>query len=102
TGFTPPVKTGETSNLFSKPGTSHRFTPVAHPNNECATAYALPPLNPSLPLMSYQVTTLQSTQSLTTPTCGAPPGRWDDVWFTFSKPANITNFEIFTDSLDCR
>ncbi len=82
---------------------SYRFTPVAHPNDDCAAPYAMV-FNPGLPLISSLGTLLHSTLSaaLPTPGCGATATNFSDVWFSFTKPANITNFELFTDSLDCR
>jgi hypothetical protein len=93
----------EAQNLGTKPADagSYRFTPIAHPNNECASAFLLP-LNPGLPVISSIGTTLHSTQSaIALPGCGGVTST-SDVWYTFSKPASITNFEIFTDNADCR
>ncbi|MEO8087551.1 MAG: T9SS type A sorting domain-containing protein, partial [Bacteroidota bacterium] len=54
------------------------------------------------PLFSSPGTTLNSTQSLVPlPICGLVT-TVSDVWYTFTKPVGITNFELFTDSLDCR
>ena len=96
-----PVKTFENSTMGLKPNNvNHRFTPTNHPNDECATAFLLPNMNPALPLQSYLATTIYSTQTAGAPSCIAT--NYTDVWFTFTKPANITNFEVFTDNLDCR
>ena len=99
----PSKTTPEASNISLKPDDSvhHRFTPVIHPNDECATAETIA-FNPALPLISSLGTTLHSTQSpAALPPCGILI-TVSDVWYTFSKPANIANFEIFIDSLDCR
>ncbi|MCX6275139.1 MAG: T9SS type A sorting domain-containing protein [Bacteroidetes bacterium] len=93
----------ENQAIASKPADagSYRFTPVVHPNDNCAGAFLMA-LNPGLPLISSIGTTLHSTQTaIAIPGCGGITTT-SDVWYTFSKPANITNFEIFTDSVDCR
>lgn len=86
----------------SKPGDgTYRFTPVTHPNNDCSAPLNLS-FNASLPVISSVGTTLHSTQSAgALPSCGGTTTT-SDVWYSFTKPASITNFEIFTDSLDCR
>jgi hypothetical protein len=99
-----PVKTAEATNLNSHPLAANIFklTPVAHPNDDCASAFNMGSFNAGLSLISLTGTTLHSTQTAGAPSCGGPPASWSDVWFTFTKPANITNFELFTDSQDCR
>ena len=99
----PNHNTPENSAIALKPSdvVSHRFTPMQHPNDECASAEVLV-FNPALPLISIDASTVHSTQSaFNLPSCGNPTSV-NDVWFTFTKPAGITNFEIYTDSLDCR
>ncbi len=98
-----PLKTAEVSTLNSHPVASMIFkhTPTVHPNDDCAGAYLMA-FNPGLALMSSIGTTLHSTQSaIAIPGCGGVTTT-SDVWYTFTKPASITNFEIFTDSVDCR
>jgi hypothetical protein len=98
-----PVKTAETTTLSSHPSLSffYRLTPVVHPNDNCASAQSVI-FDPAIPLSNWLGSTLHSTQSpIALPSCGGALTT-SDVWFTFTKPANITNFEIFTDDLDCR
>ncbi len=98
-----PLKTSEVNSLNSHPVASQisKHTPTVHPNDECATAEPMT-FNPSLPLNSILGTTLHSTQSaISLPGCGGLSST-NDVWVTFTKPSGITNFEIFTDSVDCR
>ncbi|MEO8086981.1 MAG: T9SS type A sorting domain-containing protein [Bacteroidota bacterium] len=82
------------------PDIAFRFTPVVHPNDDCATAFPIT-FTPGTALISTFGTTLHATQSGAVPSCGGFTAT-SDVWYTFTKPANITNFEIFTDNLDCR
>ncbi len=99
-----PVKTAENTTLASHPSTTffYRLTPNVHPNDNCASAQAIV-FNPASFLIPTPGTTLHSTISAAPAGCwGAPITNAADVWFTFTKPAGITNFEIFTDSLDCR
>ncbi len=98
-----PVKTAEVITLNSHPVQSNIFkhTPAVHPNNECASSFNLGTFSASSSLSRWLSTTLHSTQTAGAPGCGAP-ATWADIWYTFTKPANITNFELFTDSLDCR
>ncbi|MCX6275140.1 MAG: hypothetical protein NTV09_08025 [Bacteroidetes bacterium] len=94
----------EAQTLASKPTDTqtHIFTPAAHPNDNCASAQAIT-FNPALNIISTTATTLHSTPVAAPAACwGAPITNAADVWFTFTKPANVTSFEIFTDSLDCR
>ena len=88
--------------LQSKPGDgTYRFTPVAHPNNDCTAPYSIT-FNPRFSTISTLGTTLHSTQSVgALPSCGGTTTT-SDVWYKFTKPATISNFEIFTDSQDCR
>jgi len=99
-----PDKTSpENSSIALKPSDVivHRFTPEVHPNDECISAELIY-FDSSLPWTSVPASTLHSTQSAgSLPICGSP-ATVSDVWFTFTKPAGITNFEIFTDTLDCR
>ncbi len=102
-----PNKTSPEAMIGSKPNASafYKFTTTAHPNNECATAQNIGTFNPALPVIKTLGTTLHSTQSalaLPSAGCGVAVATTSDIWFTFTKPANITNFEIFIDSLDCR
>jgi hypothetical protein len=99
-----PVKTSETTTLNSHPSLSffYRLTPAAHPNDNCASAQSVT-FNPALPLISVSATTLHATISGALASCWiAPIFNAADIWFTFTKPAGLTNFEIFTDNLDCR
>jgi hypothetical protein len=98
-----PIKTSENSSLGTHPANCyHRFTPVVHPNDNCAAAEALT-FSPSSNIINTIATTLHATPSAAPAGCWTlPSGQAADVWFTFTKPANLTNFEIFTDSLDCR
>ena len=98
-----PVKTFENSTMGLKPNNvNHRFTPTVHPNDNCASAQSLT-FDPSSNVISALGTTLHSTRSLAPAACwGASITAPADVWFTFTKPANVTGFEIFTDNLDCR
>ncbi|MCX6275138.1 MAG: T9SS type A sorting domain-containing protein [Bacteroidetes bacterium] len=95
----------ENQALASKPNdvgspSTYAFSPAKHPNGTCATAQPLV-FSPNLPVISQIGTTLDSTKASPAPGCGGVVAT-SDVWFTFTKPANITNFEVFTDSLDCR
>ncbi len=99
-----PNKTSPEALIPSKPNASafYKFVATAHPNNTCATAQSIA-FNPSLALIKTPATTLHSTVTTTGASClPGNPNAISDVWFTFTKPANITNFEIFIDSLDCR
>jgi hypothetical protein len=99
-----PSKTSpENQAINAKPAEqTHVFTPVVHPNDDCASAYSFGTFAAGASLISIPGTTLHSTQSaIAIPGCGSVTTT-SDVWYTFTKPANITNFEIFTDSLDCR
>jgi hypothetical protein len=102
-GGAPTKAAPEVTALASKPpGTLYqRFIPLAHPNDSCASAQNIT-FNPGVPVIQTIATTLQATPT-TLPAAGCwTAGNNVDVWFTFTKPAGITNFEIFTDSLDCR
>ena len=99
-----PVKTAETTTLNSHPSLTffYRLIPTLHPNDNCGSAQAVT-FNPALSVNSTIATTLHSTHLAAPAACwGAPITIASDVWFTFTKPANVTSFEIFTDSLDCR
>jgi hypothetical protein len=103
-GAAAPIKTSESTSLGSHPSLSfyYRLTPAGHPADNCASAQALV-FNPALPLINSLGTTLNSTLSAASAACwGASITTPADVWFTFTKPDGITNFEIFTDILDCR
>ncbi len=113
-GAVPNKNFPENSAIASHPSSTngYRFTPVAHPYDNCANADTISSavwptaasvvFNPALPLISRSGTTLQSTQTaIALPSCGGVTTT-SDVWYTFTKPANITNFEVYTDNLDCR
>ena len=100
-----PTKTSpELQTINSKPSDAqvHTFTPANHPNRTCATAQNLI-FNPASAVISALGTTLDFPRTSASPAagCGTAPVP-EDVWFTFTKPANVTSFEVFTDSLDCR
>ncbi|CAN5573470.1 hypothetical protein BH11BAC1_BH11BAC1_17350 [soil metagenome] len=101
-----PIKTNEVSTLNSHPSNSvqiFRLSPLQHPNDNCASAYNLGTFSLLNPVTKWDGTTLHSTPSAAPAACWTmPSGKTADVWFTFTKPANVTNFEIFTDDLDCR
>lgn len=89
--------------LSSKPLDTyhHLFIPVGATNDECSNAGPFI-ITPSDPLLSGRYTQLQATQSPgPLPACGSP-ATLSDIWLQITKPAGITNFEIYTDSLDCR
>ncbi len=99
-----PTKATEINNISVKPTPTlfQRFTPLPHPNDSCAIAQNIT-FNPGLSIISTQATTLQATSStIPAAACWNAAASYVDVWFTFTKPAGITNFEIYTDSLDCR
>jgi hypothetical protein len=94
----------ENQAIASKPADpgSYRFTPVLHPHDNCASAFSFGTFAAGAFNISSIGTTLHSTQSaILLPACGGVAST-SDVWYTFTKPASITNFEIFTDSVDCR
>jgi hypothetical protein len=92
----------ENSSIALKPSDTvrHRFKPSIQLNDECVDAVIIP-FDITIPQVSVSGTTLQSTQSAGVPACGQNTN-FNDVWYTFTKPNGITNFEIFTDSIDCR
>ncbi|MEO8085538.1 MAG: T9SS type A sorting domain-containing protein [Bacteroidota bacterium] len=109
-----PNKTSPEAPILTKPsaGSTYRFVPIAHPYDNCATADTISnslwpatstiTFNAGQSIISRLGTLLHSTQTaIALPTCGGVTTT-SDVWYTFTKPANITNFEIYTDSLDCR
>ncbi len=103
-GGAPTKAMPEVTSLISKPPATlyQRFAPITHPNDECASAQNLT-FNSGLPIIQTLATTLHATPSaLPAASCWNAAANYTDVWFTFSKPAGITNFELFTDSLDCR
>ncbi|MEO8087943.1 MAG: T9SS type A sorting domain-containing protein [Bacteroidota bacterium] len=102
TGTTISKTVPENQNISTKPadGGSYRFTPVVHPHDDCAGAFLMG-FTAGSSLISSVGTTLHATQTVGLPSCGGF-ATTSDVWYTFTKPANITNFELFTDSVDCR
>ncbi|MEO0311828.1 MAG: hypothetical protein RIQ89_1485, partial [Bacteroidota bacterium] len=92
-GFSGASKLTLTSNLNLGGGPRRLiWNPVNNSSNLCGGAQPLT-MTKNAPTF-YRGATLQTDSTVGTPTGCAPSGLLGDMWFTFTKPAGITNFEI--------